>query len=170
VWLDPALMQGIAREVQSALTKADPKGKAVYERNADALVAQLDALDARYRAGLADCRRRLIVTAHESFGHLARAYGLRQVGVAGLAPDAEPDPRRIADLADLARRDGVTVVFTERLVSPRLADTLAREAGVRTAVLDPLEGLSDKQREHGASYLSVMDANLAELRTALDCR
>ncbi|MFI5047851.1 MAG: metal ABC transporter solute-binding protein, Zn/Mn family [Acidimicrobiia bacterium] len=169
VWLDPVLMQGIVREVRSALTKADPKGRAVYARNADAFVADLDALDGRYRAGLARCRRHTIVTAHEAFGYLAHEYGLRQEGVAGLSPDAEPDPKRLAQLTDLAKREGVTVIFTETLLSPRIADTLAREVGVRTDVLDPLEGLTDTAASRGETYVSIMDTNLAKLRRALAC-
>ena len=170
VWLDPVSMRAIVREVQTALTKADPKGRVVYARNADAFVAELDALDERFRTGLADCDRTLVVTAHEAFGHLARRYGLRQEGVAGLEPDAEPDPRRLAALADLSRREGVTVVFTEELVSPRIAETLAREAGVRTAVLGPLEGLTAQAQRRGETYVSVMDENLGQLRSALGCR
>jgi zinc transport system substrate-binding protein len=169
VWLDPVLMRKVVALVQSALTKADPKGAAVYAHNAKVLDAKLQALDARYRDGLASCARHEIVTGHEAFGYLARRYGLQQQGVAGLAPDSEPDPKRIAQLADLVTRDGVTTVFTESLVSPRLAQTLAREAGVHTAVLNPLEGLTDKERARGDDYLTVMDANLAKLRTALGC-
>jgi zinc transport system substrate-binding protein len=169
VWLDPVLMTDVVTRVQRALTNADPAGKAVYAANAGELRLRLRSLDARYRAGLARCDRRLVVTAHEAFGYLARRYGLRQEGVAGLSPDAEPDPKRLAELADLAKRERVTVIFTEELVSPRIADTLAREVGVRTDVLNPLEGLSDAERKRGADYFTVMDANLAKLRDALGC-
>ncbi len=169
VWLDPVLMGDIVTQVQRALTKADPAGRATYKSNADAFRTQLTALDARYSGGLANCERKLIVTAHEAFGYLARRYGLKQEGVAGLSPDAEPDPKRLADLTDLVKRDGVTVIFTEELVSPRIADTLAREAGVRTAVLDPLEGLTAAKQKRGATYTSVMDQNLTKLRDALGC-
>jgi zinc transport system substrate-binding protein len=170
VWLDPVLMTDIVTRVQRELTKSDPAGKASYAANAGELRRRLRALDAQYRAGLARCARHLIVTGHEAFGYLAHRYGLRQEGVAGLSPDAEPDPKRIADLADLARREHVTVIFTEELVSPRIADTLAREVGVRTEVLNPLEGLSDAERKRGADYFTVMDANLAKLRDALGCQ
>jgi zinc transport system substrate-binding protein len=169
VWLDPVLMRGLVAQVRAALTKADPAGKASFAHNATALDAKLAALDQRYRDGLANCRRHELVTAHEAFGYLARRYGLRQDGVAGLAPDAEPDARRLGQLSDLVRRKGVTTVFTESLLSPRIADTLAREAGVHTAVLNPLEGLTDKERTRGDDYLTVMDANLAKLRAALGC-
>lgn len=169
VWLDPLLMADIVRQVRAGLTKVEPKGADAFAHNADAFLAELDALDRRYRTGLAHCARKLIVTSHEAFGYLARRYGLRQEGVAGLSPDAEPDAKRIAQLADLVKEKGVTVVFTETLVSPRIADTLAREAGVRTATLDPLEGISDKAIAAGASYTTIMDENLHKLQQALGC-
>jgi zinc transport system substrate-binding protein len=170
VWLDPVLMQALVTQVARSLTKADPAHRTEYARNARALRSELAALDVRYRYGLGNCARNLIVTAHEAFGYLARRYGLRQEGVAGLSPDDEPDPKRIGELADLARREHATVVFTEELVSPRIADTLAREAGVRTAVLNPLEGLTDRERRAGANYVTVMDDNLRTLRRALGCK
>jgi zinc transport system substrate-binding protein len=169
VWLDPVLMQDIVRQVQAALAKADPSGAATYANNADALVARLGTLDDRYSSGLAHCERHEIVTSHEAFGYLAARYGLTQQGVAGLSPDAEPDAKRIGQLADLVRRDRVTVVFTETLVSPRIADTLAREAGVKTDTLDPLEGLTDKAAARGDDYFTVMDQNLRKLQSALAC-
>ena len=146
VWLDPMRMASIVRTAQRELTKADPKGRAVYARNAARVLGRARrALDTRYRDGLAHCERDVIVTAHEAFGHLAQRYGLRQEGVAGLSPDAEPDARRIAQLTDLVKRLGVTTVFTEELVSPRIARTLASEAGVHTETLNPLEGLTDRE-------------------------
>lgn len=169
VWLDPVRMATIVRTVQRELTKVDPKGRAVYARNAARVLTELDALDTRFQDGLAHCERDVIVTAHEAFGHLAQRYGLRQEGVAGLSPDAEPDAQRIGQLTDLVKRDGVTTVFTEELVSPRIARTLAREAGVRTETLNPLEGLTDRELKRGDDYVSVMDANLAKLQRALGC-
>lgn len=171
VWLDPVLMSRAVTAVEHGLAKADPRHADDFARRAAAYRAQLADLDAEYRTGLADCDRRLVVTAHEAFGWLARRYGLRQEGVAGIDPDAEPDPRRLGELADLARERGVTTVFTEDLVSPKVARTLAREAGgLTTEVLSPLEGLSDAQRSRGDDYLSVMRSNLRSLRAALGCR
>jgi zinc transport system substrate-binding protein len=169
VWLDPVRMASIVRTVQRELTRADPKGRAVYARNAARVVGDLDALDTRYRDALAHCEHDVIVTAHEAFGHLARRYDLRQEAVAGLSPDAEPDARRIGQLTDLVRRLGVTTVFTEELASPRIARTLAREADVRTETLNPLEGLTDREVKRGDDYVSVMDANLSKLQAALAC-
>ena len=161
VWLDPIRFAAIARGVARALGR--PAG-------ADGLVRRLDALDARYRRGLARCRRREIVTSHAAFGYLAARYGLRQVPLVGLQPEAEPGPRDVERLVHAVRATGATTVFSETLASSALADTVAREAGVGTAVLDPLEGLTEGEVRAGSDYFSVMDRNLAVLREALGCR
>jgi zinc transport system substrate-binding protein len=169
VWLDPVLMAEIVDAVRAEFSKVDPQGEATYRTNADAYQAEIDALDGRYRDGLSDCARDLIVTSHAAFGYLAREYGLRQEAIAGIEPSAEPDPQRLAELADLVQREGVTTIFTEELVSPAVAETLARETGARTAVLNPLEGLTEAEVAAGATYVSVMDDNLDTLSDALGC-
>jgi zinc transport system substrate-binding protein len=101
---------------------------------------------------------------------MARRYDLRQESIAGVAPDAEPTPDRIAALADAARDDGATTIYTEPLLPDDIAKTLAREAGdLRTAVLDPLEALTADEVKAGADYLSVMRENLSALRDGLGC-
>ncbi|HEV8421200.1 MAG TPA: zinc ABC transporter substrate-binding protein, partial [Actinomycetota bacterium] len=170
VWLDPVLMAGIVDEVRKALTRADPAGASAYERNAQRYRSEIEGLNERFREGLHDCSRRVIVTSHAAFGYLAARYGLVQEAISGISPEAEPDPKRLARLADLVRREGVTTIFTEELVSPRVAETLAREAGVRTAVLNPLEGLTSEEIGRGENYVTVMRENLATLRAALGCR
>ena len=130
VWLDPVLFQQVVGTVEAALVQVDPAGADGYRARAAEYRSRLEELDAEYRAGLADCDRRVIVTGHEAFGYLARRYNLELVAIAGLSPDAEPDPRRLAELTDLVRQRGVTTIFTEELVSPKVAETLAREAGV----------------------------------------
>ena len=169
VWLDPLLMEDIVRQVQAALTKVDPKGAGTFAETRPRSSANSTPCTSGIRPDSAHCARDLIVTSHEAFGYLAQRYGLRQEGVAGLSPDAEPDAKRIAQLTDLVKKDGVTVIFTETLVSPRIADTLAREAGVTTDTLDPLEGLTDKAVAAGANYISIMDENLHKLQRALSC-
>jgi zinc transport system substrate-binding protein len=170
VWLDPVRMQAIAAQVAAALVEADPAGADVYRRNAGQYGDELAAVDAEYADGLRDCDRTAIVTAHAAFGALAARYGLTQESLTGRSPEAEPDPRRLAELADFVESEGVTTIFTEPLVTSDLADTLARETGATTAVLDPIEGLTDEQLESGVDYASVMGDNLAALRLALGCR
>lgn len=170
IWLDPRRMTEVVDEVAGALSELRPDDAKTIRANAATYRAELDALDADFVAGLAECDHRLIVTSHDAFGHLADRYDLEQVSIAGLSPESEPDPARLAALADQVEARGITTVFTETLVSAELAETLAREAGVAVAVLDPLEGLTKAQRDAGASYLSVMRDNLAALRAGLGCR
>jgi zinc transport system substrate-binding protein len=169
VWLDPARFEQIVRAVAAALSDADPANEAVYGSNAETYDAELAALDEEFRTGLSNCERTTIVTSHEAFGYLADAYGLTEVPIAGLSPEAEPDARRLAELRDLVEQQGVTTIFAEELVSPKVAETLADEAGVGVDVLDPLESLTDEQVEAGEDYVSVMQENLDRLRAALDC-
>ena len=170
VWLDPVLMGAVVDEVETALVDADPENEDSVRRNSNEVRGELEALDATYRDGLASCERDLVVTAHDAFGYLTDRYGLQEEGVAGISPDAEPDARRLAELADLAREEGVTTIFTEELVSPEIAETLAREAGgLQTDVLSPLESLSTDERDAGSDYVSVMEANLTRLQAALGC-
>ena len=169
VWLDPVQMGEIVTLVADALTAADPAGADTYRANAAAYRDDLDDLGAEMAAGLEGCRQRRIVTAHEAFGWLAARYGLEQEAIAGLSPDQEPDARHLAELVDLVEAEGITTIFTEALLSPAVAETLAREAGVDTAVLNPLEGLTDDELRAGENYLSVMRENLATLTAALDC-
>ena len=170
VWLDPRHLTTIVAEVAGALSAADPANRATYEANAREYTRELDELDAAFTTGLSNCDRRVIVTAHSAFGYLAGRYGLTQDAIAGLEPESEPSPQRIADLARKVRADGTTTIFYETLVSPKVAESLAREAGVRTAVLDPLEGLTDDEAKAGRTYVSAMRDNLAALRQALGCR
>jgi zinc transport system substrate-binding protein len=161
IWLDPLRYALVAKRIGSVLA-----GEAVAGR----LVARLHALDREYRAGLRDCARREIVTSHEAFAYLADRYGLRQVAITGLSPEAEPAPQDVLRVVELIRLTDATTVFFETLVSPRLAETVAREAHARTAVLNPIEGLTPEQAAAGEDYFSLMRANLRALRGALGCR
>jgi zinc transport system substrate-binding protein len=166
-WLDPTRLADVATALGEDFARRDPANAAAYEANAAALVADLDTLDADFRAGLARCRSRDLVTGHAAFGYLAGRYDLRQEGVAGVSPDVEPDAATLRDLSAHVREAGVHTVYSESLVAPALAETVAREAGVKVAVLDPLEGLTDSSR--GSDYLEVMRANLATLRAGQEC-
>jgi zinc transport system substrate-binding protein len=166
LWLDPSRFATVATALGERLATLDAEHAAGYRSRAAQVVTRLNALDTEFRAGLRDCARKEIVTGHSAFGYLAARYGLTQVGVTGLDPESEPSPRRIADLTALIRRSGATTVFTEALASPKTAAALAQEAGVRTEVLDPVEGVKPGSHD---DYFSIMRRDLATLRPALGC-
>ncbi|GIG26946.1 metal ABC transporter substrate-binding protein [Cellulomonas denverensis] len=164
-WLNPTLLPQVADDVAAALGEIDPDHADDFTANAAAFAESMADLDQRYTEGLATCAERTIVTTHEAFGYLAEQYDLEQVGISGVDPEAEPSPARLREISQLVQDQGVSTIFFETLASPKVAETLADELGVTTAVLDPLEGLNDDTQD----YLSIADANLEALRTALSC-
>ncbi|NEA85205.1 zinc ABC transporter substrate-binding protein [Streptomyces sp. SID7958] len=168
VWLDPVKYAEVAEGVGAAFAKADPDHAADYRKNTEALVGELGDLDARFEAGLKNRATDVFITTHAAFGHLAGRYGLTEEAINGLDPESEPSGARVKELERTAKADGVTTVFYETLVSDRTAKTLASDAGLKTDVLDPLEGITDASR--GDDYFQVMEANLAALRKALGAK
>jgi zinc transport system substrate-binding protein len=166
VWLDPVRLAAIADRLAGRLADADAAHGDEYRSRAAALRTDLEGLDREYAAGLKTCQRHEIVTSHAAFGYLAARYGLEQIPITGLDPEGEPTPQHVAEIAALARQRGVTTIFFETLVSPKIAQTVAAEIGAKAEVLDPIEGLEPGS---GDTYLTVMRANLARLRTALGC-
>ena len=166
VWLDPRNMARIADTLSTRLTTmlAGTPAAGAIATNATGFDAAMTALDADYRAGLANCAVKTLVVSHDAFGYLADAYGFTQVGLSGLSPEAEPSPARLAEVADIVQRQGVRTVYSEKLVDPRIAQTLADTARVTTAVLDPIEGIPD-----GQTYDAIMRANLETLRAGQGC-
>lgn len=161
VWLDPIRYQIIVDRVSDAL--GQPYAALDF-------LHRIEVLHSEYRRGLAHCTRREIVTSHEAFAYLAQRYGLRQVAITGLTPEAEPAPKDLQRVVELVKRTHATTIFFETLVSPRIAETVARETHAKTAVLDPIEGLTPAEASRGEDYFSLMRANLRALRGALGCR
>ena len=167
IWLDPNNMVLVAEAVKQRMVEIDPTNASVYAENTESLVADLRELDADFTTGLKDCERTVFITSHAAFGYLANAYDLRQIAIAGITPESSPSPTRLADIQILAKDYGITTILTETLASPAFSETLARDLGIGTDVLDPLEGLSQDSR--GDDYLEIMRSNLATLRLANGC-
>jgi zinc transport system substrate-binding protein len=165
-WQDPLLLAKVGDAVADQLSEIDPDHADEYAANAADLRTDLEQLDADYTSGLADCQRDTVVVSHDAFGYLQR-YGIDMKTILGLSPESEPTPADLARLQDLIRTDGITTVFGESLVSPAVADALARDTGVKSEILDPIEGLSDETADQ--DYLSLMRSNLQKLREANGC-
>ena len=167
VWLDPVNAQAIVQAIAGAASGIDAGSTEYYNANAVNYIAQLAALDNEYRAGLASTARRDIITSHAAFGYLANRYGLKQVAIMGLTPDAEPTPERMAEIIRHVRNNGIKYIFFETLVSSKLSEVIASESGAETLVLNPIEGLTEQDIARGENYLSIMRTNLMNLRYAL---
>ncbi|MFW3459528.1 metal ABC transporter substrate-binding protein [Streptomyces microflavus] len=168
IWLDPVKYAEVAKGVRKSLEKADPDHAADYKKNTEALVGELNKLNTAYETGLKNTATKTFITTHSAFGYLAERYGLTQQGIAGIDPEAEPSPARIQEIHTIAEKEKATTVFFETLASDRTAKTLAKDTGLKTGVLDPLEGITKKSQ--GADYIEVMESNLSALQKALGAK
>ncbi|HEX5534516.1 MAG TPA: metal ABC transporter substrate-binding protein [Actinomycetales bacterium] len=166
-WLDPTRLADVGDAVAARLEKLDPGHAQEYKANAERLRADLEGLDREFAAGLAKCTSRELVTSHTAFGYLAERYDLHQVGISGLSPETEPTAQNLAAVTRFVKEHKVGTIYYETLVDPAVAQTVADETGARSAVLDPLEGLTNQSA--GSNYLEVMRTNLATLRAGQGC-
>lgn len=169
-WLDPVLAIKAVDTIRDGLIKAAPQYKETFTKNAETYKAKLAELDTAFKGGLKQCDLRTIVAAHDAFSYAGNRYGIDIVAIAGINPDEEPSPAKLAEITQLVREKRIQYIFFESLVSPRLADTIATETGAKTAALDPIEGLGDEDQKQGKNYLTIQRENLAALRAALGCR
>lgn len=169
-WLSPVIAQKEVEIIVNSLNKIDPKNKDYYRKNADDLLEKLTSLDSSYKLGLSNCRRKDVITSHAAFSYLTEEYGLKQLPIAGLSPEEEPSAKQLAKIADFADKNNIKYIFFETLVSPKLSETVASEIGAQTLVLDPIEGISNKDQKAGKNYLTIMKDNLKNLRIALECQ
>jgi zinc transport system substrate-binding protein len=167
IWLDPHNAGLMVDNILLGLQKADPDNADYYSDHARQYQEQLKALDKKYAATLDGTAIRKFIVSHAAFGYLAHRYNLEQVAIRGLSPDADPSPARMTEIIEIARQTGVKYVFFEALVSPRVSEVIAREAGVETLVLNPLGGITPEERQEGKDYLTVMEENLQNLALAL---
>ncbi len=164
-WLDPTRMASAATQIGDALAQADPTNAETYKKNAASMKSQMEALSKKLVDGTAKCQHKEFVTSHEAFGYLADRTGLTQLGLSGLDPDSTPSPARLKQISDAVKAKGITTIFTEELLSPKVAETLAKDLGITTAVLDPIESQADDSKD----YEAVMNENLEALQKALSC-
>lgn len=166
VWLSPENAKKEMENIKNAFVALDPANADTYKKNYEDNAKKFDELDAEYKKELKPYKGRHIIVAHEAFGYLCANYGLEQVGIEGLSPDSEPSPKKMAEIVEFAKKNDIKTVFYEELVSPKVSEAVAKEAGAKTSMLNPLEGLSQKEIDEGKDYVSVMKSNLKNLLDA----
>lgn len=167
VWLSPVKAQEQVNRIAKALKAADPTHGADYDAQAQKIIADLNALHHEYETRTKKLSQKLLVVSHKAFGYICTLYGLEQVALSGLNAEGGPNLKTLAAITELVREKGVTTIFSEELVSPKIAETIARETNTRVKVLNPLEGLTEEQIKAGEDYFSVMRSNLDKICTAL---
>ena len=169
VWLDPTQAIVQVERIRDALSRVDGGNADAYRKNAAAVVAELNGLHAEFVEGLANCRHDHFVTSHAAYGFLAARYGLEQISVAGLSPEAEPSPRQLAALTDRVTELGLGYVLVEPVLSDGLAQTIAGETGIELIQIHAIGSVTKEEIETYGEYFGLMRDNLASLRRALVC-
>ena len=163
MWLNIANAKKQLENIKDAFVEADPENREYYEANYEKYALEFNHLHERYLEEIKGLENKNIVVAHEAFGYLCEAYGLEQVGIEGVNADSEPDAARMAEIIDFVKKNKVTTIYFEELISPKVAESIARETGAKTAMLNPLESLSQEDLDNGADYLEIMERNLKTL-------
>ncbi len=171
IWLDFNNAKKMVDTIARAFIAKDPSNRDSYTRNAEAYKARLEDLDLAYQKGLSNCRKKVFVSGgHYTFGYLADRYGLRYRAAYGFSPDAEPTARNLADISKTLRREGLSHLFYEELLSPRIADTLAKETGAMLLKLHGSHNISKEEFNANRTFIELMERNLDNLMTGLQCR
>lgn len=168
IWLDPVLVKAQLKVIRDTLIKLDSRNKSYYEANYNSYLKKVEALDREIRDTLSRCKKKVFVTSHDAFSRFAERYGLTQVPITGINPEAEPKPKDLVEVVKIVRENKIKYIFTEPLISPKLAESLSRETGAKILILDPIEGLSESDIKAGKDYISKMRENLKNLKLALD--
>ncbi len=168
-WLDPILAIKEVEIIRDILIDLNPSATHVYQENARIYAEKLMNLHQEYEVGLRSCNLRDIIVSHDAFVYLGSRYTINTIPIAGISPEEEPSARKIGEITQVAREKGIHFIFFETAVSPKLAETIAREAGIETLVLNTIETLTGTELKTGEDYISVMKKNLNNLRKALSC-
>ena len=167
VWISPKQAIQEVEAISKAFCQVDVKNREAYKKNAALYIDQLKKLDQELAGVVQNAQRKTFVTSHRAFSHVAKDYGLRQMSISGLSPEAEPTPKDLKNLVGLIQKEKVKYIFFETLASPKLAQLLAKETGAQTGVLDPIEGLDEAGRKAGLNYLKIQKQNVESLKKAL---
>lgn len=170
IWLDPLLAKRQVEAIGATLAQADPASAEYYSENAASYNAELDSLDSFIRSELSNCEKSEFIAFHDAFGRFAERYGLEQHAIHDISPEGEVLPQRLQEVIELARSLGISVIYSEDLVDPRLAEVVAGEIpGGRVLVLSPIEGIDAEERAAGIDYIAKMRENVANLKEGLEC-
>jgi zinc transport system substrate-binding protein len=170
IWLDFEKDVFIVDLIARTLGQIDPVNVEGYLSRAARYSEKLKKMDERFRTGLSRCpHRTILLGGHAAFGYLAEKYGLEQISVFGMNPDAEPSASQIVAAIEAARKSKLKAVFMEANTSSKMSRILARELPGELLVLHPGANLSRKEWSSGLTFFDLMEANLKNLRKGLGC-
>lgn len=168
-WLSIENYIAVAKETAAVLSKKDPSNAKTYEANLAGYLKKLEALKGEYET-LKICKNKKVIVNHDAFGYLSNDYKIAQYSISGMSPESKPSAKQIAKLVEIVKKEKINTVFFEEFASDKVAKTIAKEAGVKTDALRPVENITIEEAQKGVGYIDVMRQNLSKLKGAMDCK
>ncbi len=171
IWLDFENDQKIVKKIEKALLETDEQNKEYYQKNATDYLSKLKTLDLKYQKTLASCQNHTVIYAgHYAFAYLTDRYGLKYETMQGLSPNSQPSPQKLIELTEKIKAEKIKTIFHEELVSPKIAETLAKETDTQLLLLNGAHNLTKDDWEKKKTFLEIMENNLANLKRGLNCQ
>lgn len=170
VWLDPILAKHQVMMIKDAIITADPNNRKYYEDNANVYGAKLDELNLKIQTELSDCKKDTFMPFHDAYSYFANRYGLQVFPLSGVSPESEVTATDLREFVDFIQKNEIKTIYSEEMVDPKLANTLAEEANAQVLIFSPLEGLTDEEMMDGITYLDKMSENVQNLKIGLECK
>lgn len=167
VWLDPKNAIIESENIKNVFIKADPENEEFYTNNFNEYKEKLQKLDSESSEKLKNIKDNKIVVSHSAYGYLTKAYNLEQIGIEGVNAEAEPDAKTMSEIVDFVKKNNIKVIFAEDIIDPKVADTIAKEARIKTEFLNPLESLTEEEVKNNEDYISIMTSNINKIYEAL---
>lgn len=169
LWLDPTLVESMADKIYNILVSLDPDNLAYYQNNLKQFDDNLELLNSNIKNNLTNCALSDFIAFHDAFGYFAKRYGLTQHVIGGISPEMDVNPQKLSESIKLAEQLGITTIFSEDNIEPRLSNTIASEIGGKVLILSPIEMITQEEHDLGEDYFSKMYDNLNNLKIALEC-
>ena len=161
--LDPEKVAEEAQIIADKLSEQDSANKETYQKNAQSFSDKAHELTKKYQPIFEKSSQKTFVTQHTAFSYLSKRFGLNQLGIAGISPDQEPNPRQLSEIQEFVKTYKVKTIFTESNASSKVAETLIKSTGVSLKTLNPLE--ADPQNDK--SYLDNLEEDIVILAEEL---
>jgi zinc transport system substrate-binding protein len=167
VWLDPIYSKEMAAVIRDTLIKKMPKNKALFEKNYTTLANQLDQLNTQFENTIKTAPHKKIIVTHAAFGYWGTRYGMEQISISGLSTTNEPTQKELQKIISMADHEGLHYILFEQNVKSKLGKIVQEEIGAKALPVHNLAVLTKDNINNKETYFTLMNKNLASLKTAL---
>jgi zinc transport system substrate-binding protein len=169
-WSDFDNLQKMTSSIAEFLSKEDPKNKNFYIENANKLNQEIINIDNEYKKTLQNCKNKKIVVTHQAYSYLTKRYNIESLSILGIEPEEEPSLMKLKEIKEKMLREGLKVLFLEKIVSSKVPSIIAKETGAIVKPLYSLENLDSDDIKNSVDLFGMSKENLKNIKEALECK